>query len=261
MTRPGWVQRVEAPLAGSGLFVRGAFHPAPGDEVPALADGRPARTVVLIGNAGNALWQAFRAGSPDMDARHPLDRWVAGYLQAAADALALEGGGGDDAGRGAEALDAMTPPWPPIQRWAVRAGAGHRSPINLLVHPEYGLWHTFRGALLGAAALALPPASAPENPCEACADKPCLTGCPAGAFVLPAGGRFAALDSAICVDHVEGPAGRGCRTAGCLARRACPVGRSWAYRREPAAYHMAAVVRTVRRQQAAGALPRAADRP
>ena len=142
-TRPDWIRQIEGPLAGSGLFLRGAFHPLPEDRVPALSDGRPAGTVVLIGNAGNELWHAFQASGPDMAARHPLDSWVAGYLRAAADAL------------GAEPVDAMTPPYPPIQQWAVRAGAGHRSPINLVIHPDYGLWHTFRGALLTAEALPL----------------------------------------------------------------------------------------------------------
>ncbi len=250
MALPDWTRRIEEPLAGSGLFLRGAFHPAPDDGVPPLADGQPAATVVLIGNAGNDLWRAFRASGPDMSARHPLDGWVAGHLRAAADAL------------GAEFVDAMRPPWPPIQQWAVRAGAGHRSPINLVIHPEFGLWHTFRGALLTAEKLPLPDAKALDNPCETCAGRPCLTTCPADAFALPengpadgpeevqANGRFADFDSPACVDHVESPAGRGCRTVGCLARRACPVGRPWAYDREPAAYHMAAVVRTVRRWQA-----------
>ena len=246
MARPDWTRTIEGPLAGSGLFLRGAFHPTPEDAVPPLSDGRTAGTVVLIGNAGNALWRAFQASGPDMAVRHPLDSWVAGYLQAAAEAL------------GAELVDAMRPPWPPIQQWAARAGAGHRSPINLVIHPEYGLWHTFRGALLTAERLPLPDAPALDNPCETCAGKPCLTTCPAEAFALPGngtedelgGGGFAEFDSPACVDHVESPAGRGCRAAGCLARRACPVGRPWAYDREPAAYHMAAVVRTVRRWQA-----------
>ena len=237
-TRPDWIRQIEGPLAGSGLFLRGAFHPLPEDRVPALSDGRPAGTVALIGNAGDELWHAFQASGPDMAARHPLDSWVAVYLRAAADAL------------GAELVDAMTPPYPPIQQWAVRAGAGHRSPINLVIHPDYGLWHTFRGALLTAEALPLPEAPAPDNPCESCAGKPCLTTCPAEAFALPENSRFADFDPPACVDHVESPAGRGCRTVGCLARRACPVGRPWAYEREPAAYHMNAVVRTVRRWQA-----------
>ena len=238
MAQPDWTRRIEGPLAGSGLFLRGAFHPEPEDAVPPLSDGRAAGTVVLIGNAGNDLWRAFRASGPDMTARHPLDRWVAGYLRAAAEAL------------GAEFVDAMRAPWPPIQQWAARAGAGHRAPVNLVIHPEYGLWHTFRGALLMAEILPLPEAPALDNPCETCAGKPCLTTCPADAFALPEGGDFAEFDSPACVDHVESPAGRGCRTVGCLARRACPVGRLWAYDREPAAYHMGAVVKTVRRWQA-----------
>ena len=175
-TRPDWIRQIEGPLAGSGLFLRGAFHPLPEDRVPALADGRPAGTVVLIGNAGNELWHAFQASGPDMAARHPLDSWVAVYLRAAADAL------------GAELVDAMTLPYPPIQQWALRAGAGHRSPINLVIHPDYGLWHTFRGALLTAEALPLPDAPAPDNPCESMRRQALPDDLPGGSLRL-AGGR------------------------------------------------------------------------
>jgi hypothetical protein len=55
-----------------------------------------------------------------------------------------------------------------------------------------------------------------------------------------------------CVGHVESAKGNACTTGGCLARRACPVGRAHAYVPEEGAFHMAAVVRTVRHWQAKG---------
>jgi len=237
MTDDPWMTAVEQALEGSALFVRGGFHPKPADNVPALADGAPCRTLVLIGNAGNDLWHAFQRAEPDLTERHPLDGWVGEHLRRAADAV------------GTELVNPMVPPYPPIQQWAVRARAGFRSPINLLVHPEYGLWHTFRGALLFREVLPLPDPGDAASPCDTCERRPCLTTCPVGAFVPEDGSAHARFSPDACVNHVDSAAGRACQMTGCLARRACPIGRPWAYEREPAAYHMAAVVRTVRRWQ------------
>ncbi|MBL8663006.1 MAG: hypothetical protein JNM29_09280 [Candidatus Odyssella sp.] len=220
---------IERRLAGTGLFVRGAFHPDAADGVRPLGDGRPAGTVVLVGNAGPAMWAAFRRDVPDPAGKDPLDNWVDAHLERAAEGL------------GAEIVFATRKPWPPIQRWALKAGGVHRSPIGILIHPEYGLWHVYRGALLFARKLALPSAPATANPCESCAKKPCLTVCPADAF------KPEAFDMQACVGHVESPKGKACAAGGCLARRACPVGRAHAYVRDEGAFHMAAVVRTVRR--------------
>lgn len=231
---------IDRRFAGTGLFVRGAFRPAPEDAVPPLADGRPARTVVLIGNAGPDLWRALRRDNPDLAGEDPLDTWVDAHLGRVAADL------------GAGLVYATRKPWPPIQRWALKAGGVFRSPIGILIHPEYGLWHVYRGALLFAAELALP---SPENgapaasPCLGCADKPCLTRCPAGAF------SETGFDALACVGHVESRKGKACATGGCLARRACPVGPAYAYERDEGAWHMAAVVGSVRKMAARGEAP------
>jgi hypothetical protein len=206
-------QRV-APL---GLVVLGAFHPAPADGVP----GDPA-TCVLVGNAGPAMWRAFaraRRSGPDA-----LDGWVRDGLTAAAhdlDATALFPFGG--------------PPWLPFQRWAQRAGPARPSPLGILIHPDFGLWHAYRGALAFAEWHALPPADDRPPPCEACAGRPCLTACPAGAFVAATG-----YDVPACTAHLATPAGSDCNDLGCRARRACPIGRDFAYAPAQAAFHMAA---------------------
>ncbi len=226
--RDGTLAEIDRLLAGTGLFVRGAFHPAPEDGVRGLADGRAAATVVLVGNAGKPLWDAFRRAVPELSGKDPLDTWVDAHLERAAAAL------------GAEIVFATRKPWPPIQRWALKAGGVHRSPIGILIHPNFGLWHVYRGALLFARTLALPAMPATASPCETCAKKPCLSACPADAF-KPEG-----FDMQACVGHVESRKGKACATGGCLARRACPVGRAHAYVPEEGAFHMAAVVRTVR---------------
>src|ERR1051325_11685430 len=186
------LEEIDRHLAGTGLFVRGAFHPAPEDGVRALADGRAAETVVLVGNAGKAMWSVFRRDMPALGGKDPLDTWVDAHLERAAAAL------------GAEIVFATRKPWPPIQRWAMKAGGVHRSPIGILIHPEYGLWHVYRGALLFAHKLALPLATTATSPCDSCAKKPCLTACPADAFQPD---RF---DMLACVGHVESPKGKAC---------------------------------------------------
>ena len=229
MTKTAIFVTIDALLAGTGLFVRGGFHVEADDAVPPLADGRPARTVILVGNAGGDLWRAFTADNPAMAGDHPLDRWVDGHVERTAAAV------------GAEIVFPTRRPYPPIMRWAKRAGPVHSSPINLLIHPEYGLWHVYRGAFLFADRLDLPSQHQAPSPCDACEKKPCLRACPADAF------KPDHFDAVACVTHVESPAGGNCAARGCLARRACPVGREHAYPVEAGAYHMGAVVRTVRR--------------
>jgi len=217
---------VEAALQDAGLTPRGAFHPEPDDGVPDLPDGRPAGTLVLAGNVGPAMWAAFE----ESDAKGPdaLDRWSAAVLTPIAErfdgAVHLPGG----------------PPYLPFIRWAQRAEPVQPSAIGMLIHPEYGLWHAYRGALALPGRLDLPPRDMRPRPCDTCADKPCLTTCPVGAFTAEG------YDVPACVGYLETETGNECASHGCAARRACPVGREFHYAPEQAAFHMAAFVRANR---------------
>lgn len=212
-------------LAGTGLMVRGGFHPVPEDGVP----GDPG-TLVLVGNAGPGMWRAFAAATTPAnrtDGADPLDDWTRRALDEAAQAL------------GARALYPFRgPPYLPFQRWALRTGVVHVSPTGPLIDAEYGLWHAYRGALAFAGQVALPPPPDGPSPCESCLDKPCLSACPVQAFGPPEGG-VAPYDVPRCVAHVTSAEGGDCRGGGCLARRACPVGRDYLYGAEQAAFHMA----------------------
>ena len=64
----------------------------------------------------------------------------------------------------------------------MRAEPVFRSPIGIMIHPEFGLWHVYRAVLLFAEYIDLPAWSAVENPCDACEAKPCRKVCPADAF-------------------------------------------------------------------------------
>ncbi len=217
-------RQIESALAAVGLLARGGFHPAAGDGAP-----EGAATLVLVGNAGPAMWRAFAAATPPAEIAgggHPLDAWTRRVLD-------------DVAGR----LDARAvypfdgPPYPPFQRWALKAGGVFQSPIGPLIDPEYGLWHAYRGALAFAARLALPAVARADSPCDGCADKPCLSACPVGAFAAETSAP-ARYDVPACVAHVTSAAGTDCLGGGCLARRACPVGRDYAHAPEQARFHM-----------------------
>jgi hypothetical protein len=215
---------IEQALRRAGVTPRGAFHPLPEDEVPGISPWRPAGTVVMAGNAGPDMWQAFSTQrDPQADL---LDSWSFEVLSA----LAVEFGGA--------ALFPFTRPHLPFQRWAARAEPCYPSPLGIYVHPDYGLWHGFRGALALSERLELPPPDLRPSPCETCSDKPCLEGCPVSAF--SAEGH----DVRRCVDHIEGAAGADCMKHGCRVRRVCPVGREYRYAPAQAGFHMTAFLRS-----------------
>jgi hypothetical protein len=49
-----------------------------------------------------------------------------------------------------------------------------------------------------------------------------------------------------CVAHLDSPAGSECLSGGCLARRACPVGRNYAYSAQQAEFHTRAFLQANR---------------
>ena len=213
---PQWYDDIAAALAESGLIARGAFYPEPADGAPAGAG-----TVLLAGNAGPAMWTAFAAETPT--GSDPLDTWCRSVLE-------------DIAARfGATALlPSDGPPYLPFQRWAMRAADVYRSPLGILIDPQYGLWHGYRGALAFPGRLQLPQRAAREHPCESCSERPCLSACPVAAF--GEGG----YDVPACAAHLRDDAGADCMTLGCRARRACPVGRDHVFGAAQAGFHMRA---------------------
>ena len=210
-----------------GLACRGGFHPDAADNVPQFTDGDAAATVILFGFTAGEQWPSF-ARSPEFadGGPDPLDRWSRRLIDALAAPI------------GARSLfPSDGPPWLPFQRWATKAEAVHFSPLGLLVHPDWGLWHSYRGALALRERLRLPVLDQRPSPCAVCATKPCLSACPVGA-VQP--GRF---EHPACVGYVASSAGADCRRAGCRARRSCPVGERHRYSAEQAGFHMRAFVR------------------
>jgi hypothetical protein len=126
-------------------------------------------------------------------------------------------------------------PFQPFQRWAQRADDVWPSPIGLLVHSAYGLWHAYRGAFLFAGDIAgLPDVGRSRQPCLTCTDRPCLSTCPVDAFTVDG------YDADACAGHVRSASEPNCLGDGCAARRACPVGVEFRYGPDQMRFHMEA---------------------
>jgi epoxyqueuosine reductase QueG len=173
--------------------------------------------VILIGNAGPAMFQRFQR-----DGGRVMDDWTKRVI----DPLAAD--------LGAKAAYPFDEPHLPFLSWARRGGAGHVSPLGLNIHPTYGLWHAYRAALLFPVQFDLPLLSAGPHPCETCISKPCLSTCPVEAF----DGRT--YDVAACGTYLKSGVGEDCMGDGCLARRACPIGKAYQYSPQQAKFHMQA---------------------
>lgn len=219
-----FLERAAAALAPSGLILRGGFNFDAGETRPPGPGGAAARAVLLVGNGGAAYWRQFsqwRARRP-VEIENPLDSWSRQVIGETASKI------------GARVVMPNDRPFAPFQQWAKRAEGLKPSPLGLLMHPRFGLWHAWRGALLLDVEISI---QAPENPihlCDLCLGKPCLNACPAAAFE---GGGF---DYAGCVAHVRGPSGAPCRGQGCIARNACPQAREWRYPAQVQAFHQKA---------------------
>ncbi len=220
------IESIVSAVARSGFVARGALRLADAERIGSLRD---VRTIALIGVAGRQGFGAFAASPEARDGgADPLDRFSRRVIDALAEerrAVSLYPFGG--------------PPYWPFQQWAQRAERVHPSPIGLLVHPVYGLWHSYRGALGFREALDLPEATPEPSPCEACLEKPCLGACPVEAFTT------AGYDVAACAAHLREEVGADCMGRGCLARRACPVGASHAHEGAQASFAMRAFLRSL----------------
>ena len=218
------IETIFAAIERTGLVPRGAMRLEDDERRGALAH---VRTIVLIGMAGRSGWDAFTASAEAHDGiDHPLDRFsrrVVGALARDLGAKALYPFGG--------------PPHWPFQQWARHCEPLHPSPIGPLIHPRYGLWHSYRGALGFSEAIDRPEPAAVASPCDSCAARWCLKACPVGAFTT--GG----YDVAACAAHLKSAAGAECMDRGCLARRACPIGAEHAYGAEQAGFTMRAFLR------------------
>ena len=166
------LERMSAALSENGLILRGGFNFAPAEIAPPGPSGSSARSLVLVGQAGDAPGPHFLRWrqSHAKEIANPLDTWSRLVIGDVAQEL------------GARAVSPSDRPWLPFQQWAMRAEGLKPSPLGILMHPEYGLWHAYRGALLFDVELPIQAPQAVIHLCDLCAGKPCLKSCPVDAY-------------------------------------------------------------------------------
>lgn len=208
------LDQIEAAAAAERLFVSGTLPAEPSDGLPARVKG-----IALLSPAEPGFWNHLRASPEGRDgAPDPIDRWSARVIGALAERFGAT-----------PLLPFGGPPWLPFISWAQRSGRARPSPVTLLVHDRMGLWCPYRGAL--GLTDPLPAAPAPD-PCESCADKPCLTACPPRALTSDG------YDIPACHAYLDSEPGQKCLTGGCRVRRACPVSSAYGRVDPQSAHHM-----------------------
>ncbi|KPF43725.1 hypothetical protein [Rhizobium sp. AAP43] len=231
----GMMEKARQILVEAGLHGLGHLHFQDPQHAPHLANGEKAASLILIGPIGGSLWPAFSAWrdrQSDGGGDNPLDTWSRSVMEGVASMV------------GATAYFPFDEPYHPFQNWAMQAEGLATSPLGLLIHPRFGLWHSYRAALgfsdqsaIGAWHLLNPSGERSRaDICGSCVDKPCLTACPVGAVDLQH------FDVTTCRMHLAILApGQGCMGEGCLARNACPIGKAYRPPAEQLRFHMAAL--------------------
>ena len=208
-----------------------------------------ARSIVVIGNGGGALWTALKAHA----ARHP--RWWERENPF------------DDFTREVVERDIVAP----IRASGARcttvypfmanrstldfielarvAGIAGPSILGVAVHPLYGPWIAFRAALLLDEELDAPGGALGFDPCPRCTARSCIPACPAGAVSADSG-----WDIPKCLTHrVEVEADCAPR---CHARAGCVLGPEHRYPDDELAYHQMRALRSMRPYYASHLKPR-----
>jgi hypothetical protein len=223
--------KLEDCLREHGLFVRGVTRLSDA-EIDRYGCDPSNPEIALIGNIGSSYWAYFSQSAEFTDgAAHPLDRWSRRVAETIAKQLSLQ------------ALYPFEgPPYYPFQQWARRAEGLESSPVGVMIHPQFGLWHSYRFALLGTgfgvetAGVSAPSAVDPANvsPCLDCVSQPCLHSCPVAAFD--------ATGYAVerCFDYLHQTPQADCHRQGCLARIACPIAPNLSYIAAQGRFHLRA---------------------
>jgi hypothetical protein len=173
--------------------------------------------LLILWSQDKAFWR-FLNTQKWQNSDHPIDDFThdaLSDLQATYQALAY--------------LHPSSPPYPPLQQWAIATQKVFPSPIRILVHPEKGLWFGLRGVLIFPHDKTQNNAKTQNNidhrkgdilsPCLDCSDQPCLSTCPVNAF------KIENYDVKACANYVDKTKHNAtdCHHKGCLARQACPL--------------------------------------
>jgi hypothetical protein len=182
--------------------------------------------LALVGNIGSSYWPVFSEAPEYSDGRpDPLDRWSERVAGLVAEQFSLR-----------PVYPFSGPPYYPFQQWARSAEALEQSPVGVMMHPQFGLWHSYRFALLGEGFDVEEATPQTPSPCLTCEQQPCLHRCPVGAF----DSAGYAVDR--CAAYLRQSPQAECHQQGCLARYACPVAPELRYVAAQGRFHLKAFV-------------------
>jgi hypothetical protein len=198
-----------------------------------------ARSIVIVGNGGGAMWRAFKQHvdqNPGWLAHdNPLDDFTREVIERDV-ATALSG---------ASLRCTIVYPFmnngPTLNfiELAKIAGIAGPSILGVAVNPVYGPWIAFRAAILLDAEIDSPGEAAGFDPCPRCVERSCMPACPVGAISVEAG-----WDIPKCLTHrVEVESDCAPR---CHARAGCVLGPEHRYPDDELAYHQMRSLRAMR---------------
>lgn len=209
------------------------------------------RAIAIIGSCGSSAWSSLQNASEYKEyltgRANPLDRWtkrVGTEIAEQLDAKAV--------------FPFQGPPYAPFLSWAQQLDVVDPSKLGMFIHPDYGLWHAYRFALLFTEPLAsqsltslpytreLNDEKNNRSPiCSNCQDSPCLTSCPVDAFKYDNSQKIATnYDVERCAEYLKSNLDASCHTQGCLARNACPVGSDYRNAADLQQFHMRAFLKS-----------------
>ncbi len=198
-----------------------------------------AKSIVVIGNGGSALWSALTKHAernPGWWKRdHPLDDFTRTAVENEIAAAARESG------------VRCTIVFPFMQGKATlnfielgkASGLAGPSILGVVVHPRFGPWIAFRAALLIDALIDEPGEARDFDPCPTCATRSCIAACPTAAVAFPSG-----WDIPRCLTYrieAEPDCSRGCH-----ARIACVLGPEHRYPDDELAHHQGRALAAMR---------------
>jgi len=184
--------------------------------------------IILIGNGGRALWESI---PPSLWLQaDPVDQ----HSSAAACRFARQILTQDN-------YQIIYPGDTPValQQLGTIAGWHTPSPLGIGINPQWGLWYAYRVAVITNDPLPEILQPAPPSPCAACAEKPCLSVCPAGALCATS-----TISIDICASYRLAP--KSSCADRCRARMSCPVATEQRYTLDQIQYHYRLSLETLR---------------
>jgi hypothetical protein len=198
-----------------------------------------ARSIVVIGNGGGALWDALKAHASShpgwWDRANPLDDFTREAIERDVAAPVRA------SGVRCVTVYPFESAGPTLNFIALGKVAGVAGPsiLGVTVHPVYGPWIAFRAALLLDEDLDSPGDALGFDPCPRCTVRSCIPACPAQAVSADFG-----WDIPKCLVHrVEDEPDCAPR---CHARAGCVLGPEHRYPDDELAYHQMRALRSMR---------------